>query len=106
MFIFFSSYVLKDGDLVVSVEIERGCPEVAKSNDRISLKEKDAFSKLMYHDVISFLNKTRNESVIVEVAVPGQRWGMEFIVEIERFISNGDLLDKQELQSFIENFGD
>ncbi|KRE40901.1 hypothetical protein ASG81_16805 [Paenibacillus sp. Soil522] len=56
------------------------------------------------------LSKIRNEAIMVEVAVPGQRWEIEFLedgtVEVEKFISNGDFYDVKELESLFKNFSD
>lgn len=47
---------------------------------------------------------------MVEVAVPGQRWEIEFMedgtVEIEKFISDGDYYDEQELEVLLRDFAD
>ena len=56
------------------------------------------------------LSKVRSESIMVEVAVPGQRWEVEFMedgtVEIEKFIANGDFYDAQELDVLFRDFSD
>jgi len=52
----------------------------------------------------------RPESVCVEVVVPGQRWEVEFMpngsVEVERFISNGDIADESALEVLFADFAD
>lgn len=54
------------------------------------------------------LNKTRDESIMVEVAVPGQRWEIEFLedgtVDIEKFISDGKMYDSKELNVLLDQF--
>ncbi|KGK87588.1 hypothetical protein [Clostridium sp. HMP27] len=54
------------------------------------------------------LNKIRAESIMVEVAVPGQRWEIEFMndgtIEIEKFISDEIYYDEKELQVLISEF--
>ena len=61
------------------------------------------------------LNKTRIDTIMVEVAVPGQRWEIEFntygedskfVIEIEKFISNGTLYGEQELETLFRDFSD
>ena len=56
------------------------------------------------------LDKIRNESILVDVAVPGQRWEVEFMedgsIEIEKFICDGDFYDGKELDYLFENFSD
>ena len=47
------------------------------------------------------LNKVRN-AIMVEVAIPGERWEVEFFVdgdvEVEKFISNAEIFDEKELE--------
>ncbi|MDQ0176281.1 hypothetical protein [Bacillus chungangensis] len=54
------------------------------------------------------LNKVRNEAIMVEIAVPGQRWEVEFMedgtVEIEKFISDKDMYDVRELETLFKYF--
>lgn len=56
------------------------------------------------------LNKVRTEAVMVEVAVPGQRWEIEFMeddtIEIEKFISDGDYYDGREIDVLFKEFSD
>ncbi|MCM3629480.1 hypothetical protein M3194_19255 [Paenibacillus glycanilyticus] len=47
---------------------------------------------------------------MVEVAVPGQRWEIEFMddgtIEIEKFISDGEIYDAAELEVLLKGFSD
>ena len=47
------------------------------------------------------LNHIRN-SILVEVAIPGERWEVEFLdddtVEVERFVSDGVIRDEKILE--------
>lgn len=47
---------------------------------------------------------------MVEVAVPGQRWEIEFseddTVNIEKFISDKNMYDANELETLFKNFSD
>lgn len=56
------------------------------------------------------LNKTRPEGIMIEVAVPGQRWEIEFMndgtVEIEKFISDGLYYGEEELKNLLNEFSD
>ncbi|MBC6973120.1 hypothetical protein H9I32_12245 [Bacillus sp. Xin] len=56
------------------------------------------------------LSKVRRESLMVEIAVPGQRWEIEFIedgtVEIEKFIADGDFYDEKEIDFLFADFSD
>jgi hypothetical protein len=71
--------------------------------------------------LINFLNKLENkkiyyklskirDSILVEVSVPGERWEIEFFVdgniEIEKFLSNGTIYNKNELKTLFRNFSD
>ena len=50
------------------------------------------------------------ESILIEVAVPGQRWEIEIFednhIEIEKFIADGDFYDGEEIYNLIKEFGD
>lgn len=75
-----------------------------------------------FKDINSFLNeleerkifyrvsKTRPESIMVEVVVPGQRWEIEFMengeIEIEKFICDGSYYDVTELKALFKDFSD
>ena len=67
-------------------------------------------NKLEEKSVFYKLNKVRNEAIMVEVAVPGQRWEIEFLedstVDIEKFISDKDMYDVNELETLFKKFGD
>ncbi len=59
------------------------------------------------------LNQVRDDAVMIEVAVPGQRWEIEFVdygdethVEIERFVSNGHMDDESALEELFAKFSD
>jgi hypothetical protein len=57
------------------------------------------------------LTRVRDEALMVEVAVPGERWEIEFVdyenevhVEIERFRSNGRIEDESYLDVLFSRF--
>ncbi len=54
------------------------------------------------------LGSARPEAVMVEVAVPGERWEIEILddgsIEIERFKSDGTISDERELGELFSNF--
>lgn len=60
------------------------------------------------------LNKVREEAVMAEIAVPGERWEVEFMedgsVQVERFVSEGgvsgcaDMDHCPELDDLFERF--
>ena len=81
-------------------------------NELIELLEKLEEKKIYYK-----LNKTRDDTIMIEVAVPGQRWEIEYNtygkspehnckIEIEKFISNGILYDEGELEALFRGFSD
>jgi hypothetical protein len=76
-----------------------------------SLKEfNDFLNKLEKNNIFYRISKIRNESIMVEVAVPGQRWEIEFMedgtLEIEKFISNGQYYDVKELEILFKEYSD
>ncbi|MEG0260362.1 MAG: hypothetical protein RR595_02740 [Lysinibacillus sp.] len=70
----------------------------------------DFLNKLEESKVFYKLNKVRNEAILVEIAVPGQRWEVEFMedgtVEIEKFISDGDFYNVEEIEILFKDFSD
>jgi hypothetical protein len=55
----------------------------------------------------------RDDALMIEVDVPGQRWEIEFVdygdevhVEIERFVSDGHIDDESALTELFANFSD
>lgn len=77
----------------------------------MGLKELILFlNKLEDSNIFYKLNKVRNEAIMVEIVVPGQRWEVEFMedgtVEIEKFISDGDYYDVKEIETLFKDFGD
>lgn len=55
------------------------------------------------------LNKVR-DSILIEVAVPGERWEVEFFkddhIEVERFLSDGNIYNEKTLDELFEHFSD
>ena len=55
------------------------------------------------------LGKIR-DSILVEIAVPGERWEVEYFedghVEVERFFSKGEIRDETELEVLFREFAD
>lgn len=81
------------------------CDEIMKIKELIDLLNKLESAKIYYK-----LNKVRDEAIMVEVAVPGQRWEIEFMddgtVEVEKFVSDGDYSDSKELEILLNEFSD
>ena len=66
-------------------------------------------NKLEARKIYYNLSKIR-DGILVSVAVPGERWEIEFMVngdvEIEKFISNGEIYDDSLLNELFEKFSD
>ena len=56
------------------------------------------------------LAHNRDEAIMVSVAVPGERWEIEFLddgtVEIERFVSTGQIGGEERLSAFFARYAD
>lgn len=67
----------------------------------------DFLEKLEDKKIYYKLNKVR-DAVMVEVAVPGERWEIEFFangnIEVEKFVSNGEILDADEIEKLFMDF--
>ncbi|CRK83328.1 hypothetical protein BN000_03292 [Neobacillus massiliamazoniensis] len=77
----------------------------------LEIKELISFlNKLEDSSIFYKLNKVRDEAIMVEIAVPGQRWEVEFMedgtVVIEKFISDGDIYDVKEIETLFKDFSD
>lgn len=63
--------------------------------------------KLEEKNIYYKLNKVR-DAIMVEIAVPGERWEVEFFadgnVDIEKFISNGEIFSAGELETLFSDF--
>ncbi len=50
----------------------------------------------------------RDESIMVSVAVPGERWEIEFLnngsIEVEKFISNGDIQGQEAIDELFTRY--
>ena len=81
-------------------------------NELILLLERLEEKKIYYK-----LNKTRDDTIMIEIAVPGQRWEIEYNtygkssshnckIEIEKFVSNGILYDESEIETLFNEFSE
>ena len=74
----------------------------------------ELLNMLEKHKIYYKLNKVRSDAIMIEIAVPGERWEVEFVtngnkkcsVEIERFKSDGEVFDEQELKTLFDLFSD
>ncbi len=55
------------------------------------------------------LEHNRPEAILVDIAVPGERWEVEFLengeVEVERFVSDGNIRGDEQLESLFDVHG-
>jgi hypothetical protein len=60
----------------------------------------------IYHRVVS----NRYDAISVVVTVPGQRWEVDFLadgdIDVERFVSTGDIDDESALEELFEKFSE
>ena len=79
-------------------------------NSFIELLEKLEDKKIYYR-----LSKTRDDTITVEVSVPGQRWEIEYntygeksggSIEIEKFVSDGTIHGDEELDTLFRDFSE
>ena len=73
----------------------------------------DLLRRLEQSGIYCKLHHSRDDAIMVEVAVPGQRWeielvdyGDEFRWEIERFVSIGQIEDDTVLDELFARFSD
>ena len=68
------------------------------------------FSRLRNAKIHYRLNQVRQEAIMVEIAVPGERWEVEFFgdgsVEIERFKSDGAIFGEEELAELFKKYSE
>ena len=71
----------------------------------------DFLERLEEHKIYYTLDKTRDDYIRVDIAVPGERWEVEFAAEdgdivVERFKSFGDVEGEEAIQYLFDNFSD
>ena len=83
-------------------------------------KKKDTFRRLLdllgrlrEAKIYYTLGQVRDDALMVEVSVPGERWEIEFVdygdevqVEVERFVSGGDIDGESALVELFAKFSD
>lgn len=69
----------------------------------------DFLDRLERHGISYRLERNRSEAIMVLIAVPGERWEVEFMddghVEVERFRSDGTITDEDTLDSLFAVHG-
>jgi hypothetical protein len=70
----------------------------------------DFLKELEKRNISHTLTHVRDEAVMVEIAVPGERWEVEFFddghLEVEVFKSNGEIGDGESIKRLFETFSD
>lgn len=71
----------------------------------------DFLERLEKHNIYYTLDKTRDDYVRVDIAVPGERWEVEFSAEdddivVERFKSFGDVEGEESIKYLFDNSSD
>ncbi len=71
----------------------------------------DFLSELSNRNIFFKLDQIRPDSVMVEIAVPGERWEVEFFadehVEVETFLANPIGIEGEEaIKRLFDNFSD
>lgn len=82
-----------------------------RRNRSLSLQKLIGFlNELEKTNIYYRLNKVRQNAILIEIVVPGQRWEVEFYsdgtIEIEKFISDGDYYDTKELGELFKHYSD
>ena len=75
------------------------------------LRKLTAFLKHLEQAHIHYtLASHREEAIMVLVTVPGERWEIEFFsdgaVEVERFLSNGEICGEEALHELLTRYAD
>lgn len=69
----------------------------------------DFLNRLEEASIYYKLDKCNDEYIMVEVSVPGERWEIEFNdndVRIEKFRSDGNIYNEDELENLFQRFSD
>ncbi len=77
----------------------------------MSLKNILNFLRKLDEKSISYtISNPIDNSIMIIVCLPGQRWEVEFMedgtIEIEKFLSNGEIYGEEEIEKLFENFSD
>lgn len=70
----------------------------------------DFLERLEKYKIYYTLDKTREDYIRVDIAVPGERWEVEFSedgdIVVERFKSIGDVEGEEAIKYLFDNFSD
>lgn len=69
----------------------------------------DFLERLEARNIYYLIDRIR-DSVLVQIAVPGQRWEVEFFadgsIQVEKFMSEGIIYDEKELNTLFSEHSD
>jgi hypothetical protein len=82
-----------------------------KQQCRNQFDELLAFLRRLEEAKIAYnLRCSRNDALMVRINVPGERWEVEFLqdgeVDVERFVSDGDIQEASALDDLFARFSD
>ena len=81
-----------------------------KNSDPITESVLDFLDRLREAKIHFTLASHRDDAIMVQITVPGERWEVEFMkdgsVEVERFRSNGQITNQAELATLFNLFSD
>jgi hypothetical protein len=70
----------------------------------------DFIAQLKSKKIAFTLTSVRDDTIMVQVAVPGERWEVEFFkdgtIEVERFSSPGEIAGKAVIDELFQRFGE
>lgn len=82
-----------------------GRPEVQPLKGSIYERLLEFLSQLAAREIAYTLGHYRPEAVMITLALPGERWEVEFLadgsVDVERFVSTGDLGGEETLRELL-----
>ena len=68
------------------------------------------FLDILENRKIFYTLKKIRDGILVDIAVPGQRWEVEFMsdgsIEIEKFFSSGEIFGEKEIENLLKDFSD
>ena len=81
-----------------------------KNPDQTAITVLDFLDRLREAKIHFALASHRDDAIMVQIAVPGERWEVEFMkdgsVEVERFRSNGQITNQTELETLFKLFNE
>src|SRR5438876_314156 len=104
---------MKPEILATYLGTNKGCAAYsieAQMNRNAFDKLRSFLTDLAHREIRFTLSHNRDEANTVSVAVPGERWEIEFLddgsIEVERFISNGEVHGEEILKELFARYAD